>query len=389
MQSISRLKPEVFMHSHERGYIQISKTRAKTQIVFAICYFAILVPLFPALFGCSTTADNIVMTGEEARILEACKEADLMLLDFRFTKDASTADEANALIKAQLSKKIIDKALLARLYGLAGILELELGKKEGVRKYIDLIENLSNGEERLYILKAALETPDAKKIEILEAGSRKCEKNARITLELAGLYATRGDYMKAGAAYDEAFVALDPKYTELYKKSRDTAFRLITAGGNFESVAQILMKDELTVGEMLVATVKSTHFLSNAGIDKAGNQKALFDICAQNGYLPPAIGSPDDPLAKKDAAYFFLAILMYQENSKTLATKYSSVYSRTNKQSPVPDIKVTDYYFDAVLILVEREILDLPDGIHFYPDKTLGGDELSVILKKLLKLYNY
>jgi tetratricopeptide (TPR) repeat protein len=386
---MSGIETEVFMHYQERGYPQISKTRARIRIMFVIRSFAILLPLFPVLFGCSTTADNIVMTGDEARILEACNEADLMLLDFRFTKDASKANDADTLIKEQLSKKIINKALLAKLYGLAGILDLELGKRESVKKYIDLIENLSNSEERLYILKSALETSDAKKIEVLEAGSKKCEKNSRITLELAGLYSARGDYAKAGAAYDEAFVALVPRYAELYKKSRDTAFRLMTAGENFGNVTQILMKDELTVGDLLVATGKSTNFLSNTGIDKAGNQKTLFDICVQNGYLPPAVGSPDSPLAKKDAAYFFLAILMYQENNKTLATKYSSVYSRTNKQSPVPDIKVTDYYFDAVLTLVEREILDLPDGIHFYPDKTLGGEELSQILKKLLKLYNY
>ncbi len=356
---------------------------------FLVLACFVSLPVLIGLCNCSTTADTVVATGEEERVIAACNEADLVILDYRFSKDRLLADRARGIIKEQLEKKLVNKDLLARIYGIQGMLDLELGNRQTLRNYIDTIESLSSKEERLYLLKAALEQSEAGKVKILETGLTQSAPGARIHLALAEIYNKLGDYEKAGARYDEAFVSLDPKYGEYYKNSRDTAYQLMASHGNFEGVKQILARDTLTVGDMLVAIHKSTRFLSNMAQNKSSNSQALFDVCMKNKYLNPAVTGPDTVLSRKDAAFFFLAILMYQENNKSLATKYSSTYSRTNKTSPVPDIKVTDYYFDAALVLVEREILELPDGINFFPDNTVSGQDLGEILKCLLRSYNY
>ena len=55
--------------------------------------------------------------------------------------------------------------------------------------------------------------------------------------------------------------------------------------------------------------------------------------------------------------------------------------------SPIPDVQFNDYFYTAVLVLVEREIMELPDGINFFPDYKISGIDYLDILKKLMKLY--
>ena len=73
-----------------------------------------------------------------------------------------------------------------------------------------------------------------------------------------------------------------------------------------------------------------------------------------------------------------------KKGNKKLATRYSSRYSKmTNAKSPVADIVIENVDFDAVLGVVENEIMNLPDGKNFNP-----GEEVTILdflsyLKKL------
>jgi hypothetical protein len=149
----------------------------------------------------------------------------------------------------------------------------------------------------------------------------------------------------------------------------------------------IISRDKVTIGDMLLAVSGETRFLSHLTSNKNEQASSLVTLCIENGYLTESLSGPDSTLARKDAAYFFLSVAKSEERSRSLGSKYSAEYSRSNHPSPVPDVKVSDYFFDAVLVLVEREIIDLPDGIDFFPDKPLSGTELAEIIYKLKKLY--
>ena len=71
------------------------------------------------------------------------------------------------------------------------------------------------------------------------------------------------------------------------------------------------------------------------------------------------------------------------EPDPSLLTRYRQRYSF----SPVPDVAVEEPWFDAVLGVVEREIMDLPDGINFQPDGEVSGLEYLSILQRLQRLY--
>lgn len=53
--------------------------------------------------------------------------------------------------------------------------------------------------------------------------------------------------------------------------------------------------------------------------------------------------------------------------------------------SPIPDLPLNSPDFDAVIGCVEREILELPDGVHFQPDENIHPMELKAGLEKIGK----
>jgi hypothetical protein len=97
--------------------------------------------------------------------------------------------------------------------------------------------------------------------------------------------------------------------------------------------------------------------------------------------LDPA-ASPDAQVPRKAVAWFLWGLVARAEHDPMLLTKYRSKYSI----SPVPDVVAIDPWFDAVLGMVEREFMDLPDGVHFRPDDPVTGYELVAMLARMKKL---
>jgi hypothetical protein len=50
-------------------------------------------------------------------------------------------------------------------------------------------------------------------------------------------------------------------------------------------------------------------------------------------------------------------------------------------------VDINKYYYKPVMVMVEREILDLPDGELFYPEKSISGIKLYEIIKNLAETY--
>jgi hypothetical protein len=63
--------------------------------------------------------------------------------------------------------------------------------------------------------------------------------------------------------------------------------------------------------------------------------------------------------------------------------KYAPRAGQTQGRSPVPDLAYGSAIFDAALALVEREIMDLPDGRLFMPDQALSGLAFLEMLARL------
>ena len=67
-------------------------------------------------------------------------------------------------------------------------------------------------------------------------------------------------------------------------------------------------------------------------------------------------------------------------------TRYSDKYKKSGRtKSPVADVPVEDEDFDAILGVVEKEFMELPDGRNFYPDEEVTKLEFLTWLKSAEK----
>ena len=64
------------------------------------------------------------------------------------------------------------------------------------------------------------------------------------------------------------------------------------------------------------------------------------------------------------------------QGKNDLASRYSDYYTKLsqshNVSSPIADIQIEDSDFDAVLGMVENQIMELPDGKNFYPSEAIS-----------------
>ncbi len=342
-----------------------------------IFLFAILIMV---LFNCATDKHVRTIGDDDDANIEIIQ---VKLLDYQSSKNIGLLIEAENDLKEIEKRGKYNKQYRAKVSGLFGMVYFYKNDKHNVKKYIEEIEYSNKGEEYYFILQALLETnPDAQ-IMILNQGEREADTNLLIKLELAEIYFAQADYRSAAALYDQALKGLPAAFKQHYKQNRDLAYHYMKNPIDKMSAQDILREDTLTVSHVMSFMLAETIFFDNLAAKKDMNPNDLIKKLKDAGYVYNKKLSDKDICSRKDLAYLLLQILAFIKNDNSLLTKYSGKYLGTGRKSPIPDIKAADYYFDAALILVEREIMNLPDGTNFFPHKTVSGIELSNMVKKM------
>jgi tetratricopeptide (TPR) repeat protein len=341
--------------------------------------------LLPALFSCAGLGDRYLQS-LTPRDLEELNNLDLALLDCRLTRDPKLPAAVEAKTKALLEGEVPNKEYKAELLGIMGTALYYKGDADNAARTAALIDRESAAEPRLYTLRALLENDRTKKVAILTDGLARVERKGLLQLDLAELWFADGEYRKALAAYDEAFLALPARYRDAFKKNRDLAFQFMDRPPAQADAREILAQSEITVGDVLTLTARETRFFEPLTADPKPSAAALFPLLQARDFLRPDGPQLADVMARKDIAYFLVHLLALLENDPKILQKYSGSSALT-APSPVPDLLTIDYFYDAALVLVEREIMELPDGKNFFPDKPMSGGEYFEILKKLKQLY--
>jgi hypothetical protein len=139
--------------------------------------------------------------------------------------------------------------------------------------------------------------------------------------------------------------------------------------------------DEATVQEQLSASRLTYRGMVLITL----SETALLDtsMAAKDFFYSPASREKDE-VTRIECAWFLWNLYSMKRKDPMLKTRYTARFSaRGLTVSPVPDVAVGEKGFDAVLGCVEQEIMELPDGIHFYPDKTVSGREYLFWVKQL------
>ncbi|MBN1798462.1 MAG: hypothetical protein JW822_07785 [Spirochaetales bacterium] len=342
--------------------------------------FFLFLILIIVLFNCATDKHVRTIGDDDDANIEIIQ---VKLLDYQNSKNKGLLMEAENDLKQIEKRGKYNKQYRAKVSGLFGMVYYYKNDKKNVKKYLEEIEYSNKGEEYYYILQALLETnPDAQ-IMILNQGEREADTNLLIKIELAEIYFAQADYRSAAALYDQALKGLPAAFKQHYQQNRDLAYHYMKNPTDKIGAQDILKENTLTVSHVIGFLHTETNFFDNLAAKKDIRPTDLLKKLKDAGYVYNKKLSEKDICSRKDMAYLLLQILVFIKNDQSLLTKYSDKYLGTGRKSPIPDIKTADYYFDAALILVEREIMSLPDGKNFFPHKTVSGIELSNMVKKL------
>ena len=342
------------------------------------------------LAGCTTPPEPNQVIEEHSvgsgdyRKLDAIE---LMILNFKAGKSLPALADAEQECLKLLESPTLNKEFEARLHGLYGEVLFYSGKTRAAGAEVNEVEMRSKKEPQLFILKALLETKPEEKVKFLEEGLRAAPASGKLALYLAEVYFSLGEYSKATGFYDDAFLRLNAAYKEYYREKRDLAKKFITNPPESQKTRDFIGIKELLVADVLKILLTQSPYLETVAPGKDVDLSVLLRKLKEEGFFYPPSLDLNSTIKRKDVAYLVLAIIARLENNPEIMHTYATQYKETSRDSPVPDIKVDDYYFDAVVNLVELEIMELPDGIHFFPDRTVSGLEFFEILKLLKQHY--
>lgn len=351
----------------------------------AIHIILIFIILFIA--GCTTVTENVIETTIGKEDYQKIEEIDLLILEYKINKDMTNLDSAGVKLREMMKDKAYNKEYEATLYGLAGEIESLRENKQGIKSNLAQVEKRSKSVEYYFLLTAFLEKELEKKIEILEQGALSANSVGKIKLYLAFYYFESNNFMKATACFDDAFDLLHRNYKEYYMKDRELAYQLMENPVQDINIKDLLEVEIVSFSHVIRLILIQTDFLMHITVDKNADPGLLLETLKTYGFIHESIENAEEVCTRKDIAYILLSIMSYLENDPDLKVKYQNQFIENDQPSPVPDVQVTDYFFSAVLVLVENEIMELPNGIHFLPHKTMSGIEFNELLTKIRDKY--
>lgn len=348
------------------------------------------------LTSCSTLQQDVVITTDKNSEYSEISNYEFRLVhldaDYSYSEkltadDIEQKNEAcDKLIKdinTFISKTDVILSSKARLFALIGRVYLLRNNSVKAKEYCDLSDKTYKGDVQTLILSHRLGLTQ----NLAETTFVSNDKPVILIEEAIDFYNSK-NYMYAVAKFDEAFINAESFYKDSYKPLRDKAWELRSVT-NSTSTSAYLVKNELTIGEMMMITQSIQNILVpyTAGNEFSENQ--LFKKLMQKGLItsvpktePPAKTYSYTKLTRAMEARFIWNLYCNKKNKPSLRTRYSTAYSEPGMTSPVKDIKVSDEDFDAILGCVEYGFMDLPDGQNFNPNGSVSGVEYQKNISK-------
>jgi len=348
---------------------------------------ALVVCLAGAAISCRTLPpDRIVQSAgeEESAALEAFA---LRLLYLRLHPDAAWLEALRAELERAAARPGQSRLTQARVEALRAEAALQAGDRPAARNLAEAAARLSEEVEGVWLVRAGLEADAARRLAILEEGLARAEKKPRLLCERGRELLNAGRYAEAAQDLDEGLRGLDPAYLELYGADRERAFSLAQAAREAGTPVTVdrpgALDGPLTLRDMVERAFRETRLLGSLSSSPNPTYEAALPALKTAGLLLEPGAAPEAAAPRKAVAFFLWGLIARTEHDPKLLTRYRQKYSF----SPVPDVGVGEPWFDAVLGVVEREVMDLPDGVNFQPEQPVSGLGYLSILQRLQRLY--
>jgi tetratricopeptide (TPR) repeat protein len=288
-------------------------------------------------------------------------------------RDDTGLAEFTRKLEVENSNPSFNRDYKGRVLGLLGMAYYLSGRTQRVEEVIAEISTTNPLEERYFILRGLLEPQQAEREKIWLEGIANSSNKGNLHLQLALLYFETGEFGKALANFDQAFFLLGAPAEEAYGELREQSFAFKDSIGIGEN-RQFIEEEQLTLAGM--AAIVSLDGEWSRSLPQGSSYQETVQVWVGDDLL---LDTRNPFLTRAQAAYFFYNILVNErvvlEGVYTNALAPGPGNFGARVESPVPDVPYRAPYFDAVLVSVEREIMELPDGINFLPEEILSGVE--------------
>jgi tetratricopeptide (TPR) repeat protein len=351
-----------------------------------LCAAAAGAAAFAAVSCQSFHADTIARSAGEEEIASLAS-LEMRLLDIRLSPDPARLSALRAELAGVSTRPWQSRGLQARAQALKAEAALLAGDGTAARRDVEEAAGLSDMVEGVWVVRAALQPDDAKRLAVLETGIARAEKNPRLRCERGRALLKAGRYAEAAQDFDEGLRGLDPRYGALYGTDRDHAAALAQAvretGAVLSGPPPRDLDRPISNRAMVERAFSETQLLRAFSAERSPTYERVLPALVSAGMLLEP-GAPADAAAPRRSVGFFLwGIVARLEHNPGLLTRYRAKYGA----SPVPDVPAGAPEFDAVLGVVEREIMELPDGLNFRPAEPVSGLQYLGMLAKLVHTF--
>jgi tetratricopeptide (TPR) repeat protein len=362
---------------------------------------------FPAILsllvlaGCQSLQKDLLYTSSADQASLAALADIIVPLDKEAPRSAVGA--ARTRLTELEKTNVKDRDFEGRVAAWSGRLFLLEGKPKDAAAQLKKAETFNPGSIEGWVLAIRIEgDPEKRKVlcenALAEARGGFSGPSEELNIELGRTLMDMKMYREAAAAFDSAFPHLRPVYRNTYGEIRNTAWQLRNLeAGTAPKTAEISQKSSITWDDAIELSKTETDLLRFISGGRNLSSAELFALLTERSIIPQgqdlaansfATGTNSgrsDTLLRSGAAWYLWRLWAENRADTSLLTRYSSRYRNQGRpvQSPIPDLSVNSVFFDAVLGCIEREFMSLWDGKNFQGNKTVGGAEFLLMLKKV------
>jgi len=376
------------------------------KIIKTIKYLVLLTSF--VFISCATLQNDIyISTEDNAYIYSSIEyyETGFIKIDCAYQLEQNNALNDTKTLLSEITEylsgaKMAEPVLKARLTALKGLLHEMNGDKAESQTCYRAAKALQATDRYVLLLGVRLEKDDSARLEACHDILKIDSQNPVILLETAKILLRKGEYKNAVAKIDEALIKFNQEnleiYTEVYNPLKEYAWNLYSVtNSNSTKISHKNLTQPLTVSSMVELSFQNSTLFDN--YKSSANQKTekLISILKNERYFSAPVDHHDenasseellgsDFISRRLCARFLWNTFVKKQGDSSLYTKYSTRYQLSGRsRSPIADISVSNVDFDAILGVVENEIMELPDGKNFYPNKSVTMLDFLKWIKKI------
>ncbi|PIE98481.1 MAG: hypothetical protein CR988_03000 [Treponema sp.] len=334
-----------------------------------------------SFFSCASFQKDIMYSSElKEKTVPKLNEIEKRLITQYIENDKTELAEIEIDLTQLLNTPSTDSNYLAKLNAIYADFCILKRKTSKAKKYAAEAIKYNNSDEYAILVNSRLMKPQDKQLDYLKTALETFPNYYRLRAELGDIFYQKGEYALAIAAFDASLPFLPKVYTNLYKEKRNSSYSKYMLGDDVDNNSEdIIAKSQISLLDMTALAQDNTNAFDTITGNTKWKTSMLADRLKASGWYRANVDLPNGKTRRKDAAIFLWHLLVGTDSKKL--SKYSRRYE-TKTKSPIVDVPIGSEFFDAVLGLVEEDIIPLINGKFFNPESDVNGYDFFEWLKK-------